>query len=266
MEHASTSIEEVLVSWIQNCIEEQDAIPIPPRINQELDWDQKQLPLCFTRPNVDSSSIWMEALQEVLESYLPSETTYLRLDTSIFLCLVPMAKVNNDYQEELQEWISGIYDACQTELSFPLQIQYMDIVIKPYDLIVRVREFKKGQGILLWSLPHHKPITPWHLLLEQMVQYLTDQDRRAILQLYREHGSLTLLEQSDYLNTLMIFFRSNLNISLAAKELYLHRNTLIYRLDRITEETGLDPRMFKDAMLLQIVLLLLMKEHYVMNQ
>lgn len=44
------------------------------------------------------------------------------------------------------------------------------------------------------------------------------------------------------------FFETNLNISEAARQLYVHRNTLTYRLDKIEKMTGLDIKTFEDAM------------------
>ena len=48
------------------------------------------------------------------------------------------------------------------------------------------------------------------------------------------------------------FFRHNLNISETARYCYLHRNTLIYRLDRIQKETGFNMRNFDEAVALRI--------------
>lgn len=47
--------------------------------------------------------------------------------------------------------------------------------------------------------------------------------------------------------TLFKFFKCNLNVSKASKELYIHRNTLLYRLDKIYSLTNRDPRIFSDA-------------------
>ena len=51
-------------------------------------------------------------------------------------------------------------------------------------------------------------------------------------------------------------FRQNLNISRTAKELFMHRNTLIYRLDKIRKSTGLDATSFDDAVTLRMILAL----------
>ena len=44
------------------------------------------------------------------------------------------------------------------------------------------------------------------------------------------------------------FFENNLNISETARQLYVHRNTLVYRLERLEKAIGLDIRKFDDAM------------------
>lgn len=59
--------------------------------------------------------------------------------------------------------------------------------------------------------------------------------------------------------TLESFFVNDLNIQKTADDLYVHRNTLIYRLNKIVEETGYDPRRFKDALILQVALWIFQK-------
>lgn len=54
------------------------------------------------------------------------------------------------------------------------------------------------------------------------------------------------------LQTLQAFFECNLNLAQSAEALFIHRNTLIYRLKKIKEETGYDPQAFKDAVALQL--------------
>jgi len=56
------------------------------------------------------------------------------------------------------------------------------------------------------------------------------------------------------LETLQGFFDNNLSITQTAKALFIHRNTLLYRLERVKKITGLDPKKFDDAVLLRIAL------------
>lgn len=57
--------------------------------------------------------------------------------------------------------------------------------------------------------------------------------------------------------TIQKFFENNLNISETARQLYVHRNTLVYRLERIEKEIGLDIRKFDDAMTFRIAVMVL---------
>jgi len=56
------------------------------------------------------------------------------------------------------------------------------------------------------------------------------------------------------LETLKAFFDNNLSISKTAQTIYVHRNTLLYRLRRVKEITGLDPKKFDDAVQLRMAL------------
>ena len=65
------------------------------------------------------------------------------------------------------------------------------------------------------------------------------------------------LEQLDEetLSTVNKFFENNLNISETARQLYVHRNTLVYRLEKLQRQTGLDVRVFEDALTFKIALM-----------
>lgn len=60
----------------------------------------------------------------------------------------------------------------------------------------------------------------------------------------------------ELLNTIKVFLQNNLKLSETSRQLYLHRNTLIYRLDKIHAITGLDIRSFDDALKMEIALYL----------
>ncbi len=51
-------------------------------------------------------------------------------------------------------------------------------------------------------------------------------------------------------------FENNLNISEAARQLFIHRNTLVYRLDKIHKNTGFDLREFEDAMMFKVAMMM----------
>lgn len=65
-----------------------------------------------------------------------------------------------------------------------------------------------------------------------------------------------LINDEELIRTATLFFENDLNISLASKRGFMHRNTLIYRLDKIEKQMGLDIRNFKDAVVFSNMLLL----------
>lgn len=62
--------------------------------------------------------------------------------------------------------------------------------------------------------------------------------------------------------TIQKFFENNLNISETARQLYVHRNTLVYRLERLEKMIGLDIRRFDDAMTFKIALMVIAHMNY----
>lgn len=59
----------------------------------------------------------------------------------------------------------------------------------------------------------------------------------------------------ETLTTINKFFENNLNVSETSRQLFIHRNTLVYRLDKLQKSTGLDLRVFEDAITFKIALM-----------
>lgn len=59
----------------------------------------------------------------------------------------------------------------------------------------------------------------------------------------------------ETLTTIYKFFENSLNVSETSRQLFIHRNTLVYRLDKLQKSTGLDLRVFEDAITFKIALM-----------
>ena len=66
----------------------------------------------------------------------------------------------------------------------------------------------------------------------------------------------------ETLFTIYKFFENNLNVSETARQLYVHRNTLVYRLEKLQKSTGLDIRVFDDALTFKIALMVVSYMNY----
>ena len=67
-------------------------------------------------------------------------------------------------------------------------------------------------------------------------------------------GSIDDLDQ-EIIFTIQKFFENNLNVSETSRQLYVHRNTLVYRLDKIQKITGLDLRVFDQAIIFKVAMM-----------
>ena len=78
----------------------------------------------------------------------------------------------------------------------------------------------------------------------------TDTCRRFLREVYGGDTPVELDEETR--STVDTFFAHNLNVSETARRLFVHRNTLVYRLEKLRQLTGLDIRTFDDAMTFRI--------------
>ena len=96
-----------------------------------------------------------------------------------------------------------------------------------------------GLGKLIYTLPEEA-------CREFIADHMGDFDPRDI--------------DSETRHTIEVFFDSGLSIAETARELFVHRNTLVYRLEKLQKQTGLDIRSFHDAVILEIALLMARRE------
>lgn len=81
------------------------------------------------------------------------------------------------------------------------------------------------------------------LLPYQLMISLPKEERKKYTNQLLAHIS----NEKELIDSVKVFFQCNLNVSLAAKQLYLHRNTLQYRIDKFIEKTGINIKTFEGA-------------------
>ncbi|WP_144611052.1 CdaR family transcriptional regulator [Bacillus cereus] len=81
------------------------------------------------------------------------------------------------------------------------------------------------------------------LLPYQLMISLPKEERKKYTNQLLAHIS----NDKELIDSIKVFFQCNLNVSLAAKQLYLHRNTLQYRIDKFIEKTGINIKTFEGA-------------------
>lgn len=92
------------------------------------------------------------------------------------------------------------------------------------------------------------------MILERMVYALSEDVRRSLVTRLLDEEGKYLLDQ-EMMHTAQVFLDSGLNLSETARRLYVHRNTLIYRLDKIQKILDLDLRDFHGAMVFRVLVM-----------
>ena len=93
-------------------------------------------------------------------------------------------------------------------------------------------------------------------VLVKMLEEIPPARRAEYFSTLLEGESRALLEDEDMLGTAEEFLENSLNVSETSRNLFMHRNTLMYRLDKIERMTGLDLRNFSDAVTFRVITIL----------
>ncbi|MFK4343699.1 MULTISPECIES: PucR family transcriptional regulator [unclassified Paenibacillus] len=163
-----------------------------------------------------------------------------------------------DFTESLEEVLTafslGLYELIANEWVgvFHLAVSKPSILLQslPKELNLLWETIHLGK---IFHVTEHIHFS-WELHLERLLNRISKEQREQFLE--QVVRSSVILEDAETMATLDIFFQLDCNVSETAKRLYVHRNTLIYRLDKIKQETGLDVRTFNDAVLVKLFLLL----------
>jgi len=127
-----------------------------------------------------------------------------------------------------------VTDLKNVSLSYKEACMALEIgkIFKPLQRVMNYEEL--GLGRLIYQLPS----TLCNMFTDEVLDGVT-------------------MDQFDEetLSTVSKFFENNLNVSETSRQLYIHRNTLVYRLDKLQKMTSLDLRNFDDAIIFKITLM-----------
>ena len=90
----------------------------------------------------------------------------------------------------------------------------------------------------------------------KIIEDLPKTRRNEYLELLLDSEAEEIFTDNEMIQTAEVFLENNLNVSETSRKLFLHRNTLTYRLDKIERQTGLDIRKFSDAVTFRLITVL----------
>ncbi len=90
-------------------------------------------------------------------------------------------------------------------------------------------------------------------LLVKLLEDLPKSRIQEYLEQFRAESAKEVFEDEEMMETAETFLESSLNVSETSRKLFMHRNTLMYRMDKIERVTGLNIRKFSDAVTFRIL-------------
>lgn len=154
--------------------------------------------------------------------------------------------------EDVEEHVNSIKDSIASNLYIKGYISYMKL-----NNINGIKEaYEINMSKINLAIKYDLDETVYgerDLIFENLVDSI-DEDLKN--RMYEDFGSGFSKLDREMIKTIETFFKCGLNISDASKELYVHRNTLIYRLDKIQKCTSYDIRNFNEAVIFKIAFLI----------
>lgn len=180
------------------------------------------------------------------------------------IIMIRELKENESY-DELEEIAKVVRDMLNSEAMSAVRIAYGTIVNEINQVSKSYKEAKMALdvGKIFYS---EKDIIAYSTLgIGRLIYQLPIQLCEMFMrEVFGENLPDTFDDET--LVTINKFFENNLNVSETARQLYVHRNTLVYRLEKLQKTTGLDIRVFDDALTFKIALMVVSYMKYMESQ
>ncbi|MEI7027798.1 PucR family transcriptional regulator [Paenibacillus sp. y28] len=264
------SEDERKAVYIRNWIEQQLAQgmtsgEMPETLSNQMSLYISKIPLLLYGDFSDQRKVSYQELKKLLASFFDSDIVLIPLKEKEWLLLCSEQMIRDSFssdrtteeetmEEVLESIASGLYEMmgsegigeCHLAVGYPIvpAQSLLSMVIQLRETVLLGRKFHLGSHVHL----------PWMLHLERILIPLAEADKTRFVESVFKGVDHVL--DTETITTLEYFFELDCNVSETAKRLYIHRNTLLYRLDKFKQETGLDVRTFRHAVLVNIALLL----------
>jgi sugar diacid utilization regulator len=183
--------------------------------------------------NTEGSQI--EALEIVRQLYLEQEVTSFIYGDNIFI--IGVFEDIKDHAKSIKESIEEhLY--CKCYVSLGNTVDNVNQIAKAYE------EAKESMMLGKKFCFRDEVFSYDKMLFEKIVHNIDNSVKQELMNKFKTKFDVF---DNELIETIQQFVNCGLNISNTSRMLYIHRNTLIYRLDKIKKETGFDIRKFTDA-------------------
>ena len=206
----------------------------------------------------DKDNISMEILKNIFDD---QPGCYITAVEQKNIIMIKDVRAMDDY-DEVEQTAQVIVDMMGTEAMLAAKVSYGTIVGELKEVSKSYKEAKMARdvGTIFYM---EKPIVAYNMLgIGRLIYQLPINLCRIFMkEIFGDNIPDDLDE--EVLMTVKKFFDNNLNVSETSRQLYVHRNTLVYRIEKLHQSTGLDIRKFDDALTFKIALMVVNYMKYV---
>lgn len=206
--------------------------------------------VCLVETRYDKDNGALEMLKSLFSPQAGDFVTAVDEKNIIIIKQVETAKS----YEALEEVCHTIVDMINTEAMIKVKVAYGNIVEELKDVSKSYKEAKMALDVGKIFYADKDVVAYSTLGIGRLIYQLPiSLCKMFIEEIFGTEVPVGLDEET--LITVNMFLENNLNVSETARKLFVHRNTLLYRLEKLQKATGLDIRVFDDALTLKIALM-----------
>lgn len=185
------------------------------------------------------------------------------VDEAHIILVKTLAKA--DTYDDVNNMAKSLVDTLSMEAMVQVRVAYGSIIEELKDVSKCYKEASMALDVGRIFYAHRDVLAYNELGIGRLIHQLPYSLCEMFLQEVFRGNALEQLDK-ETLATVNAFFENDLNISETARKMYLHRNTLGYRLDKIQKTTGLDVKKFEDALTFKIALMVSDHMKFVQSQ
>lgn len=214
----------------------------------------------------EQAEVEEDQLQNVIRSFLSDDTLFVPLGEDEWLILAPdrllfemeTSDLDEDRPVETKEGLASLAEGLQQaiigEWGGDCHVAVAEPIQPREELVAAASRLREAVALGRRFHAERRVHLPWQIHLEWLLSHLSGPALDRIIAEIKEASDW--FADPETVSMLELFFSLDCNVSETAKKLYIHRNTLLYRLDKFKQESGLDVRSFNDAVKVRILLLL----------
>ena len=204
------------------------------------------------------------ALETVRSLFADKSRDFITAVDEKYIILVRELKASEDYAD-LEKTAHVLVDMLNTEALSKVHVAYGTIVNEIKDVSRSYKEAKIALDVGKIFYSGRNVVAYNNLGIGRLIYQLPMPLCKMFIKEIFDGKSPDDFDE-ETITTINKFFENSLNVSETSRQLYIHRNTLVYRLDKLQKSTNLDLRVFEDAITFKIALMVVKYMKYLENQ